>query len=127
MTLAEVEAVVPRFTGAIEQVPPAVSAIKVDGQRAYDRASKGEAVAMKARGVTIHSLQILPTCGEVAARSADGGGWRPEASVDAAPPLHHPSGGPPPRTGEELESIPPTARSAARRVGKEGVSTVGSR
>ena len=37
-TLAEVEAVLPRFTGPIEQVPPAFSAIKIDGQRAYDRA-----------------------------------------------------------------------------------------
>lgn len=130
--LAEVEAVLPRFTGAIEQVPPAFSAIKVDGQRAYDRARKGEAVAMKARGVTVYSLQILPTCGEVAARSADGGGWRPEASVDAAPPLHHPSGGPPPRIGEELESITLTAhvskgtyiRSLARDIAR-ALGTVG--
>lgn len=51
-TLAEIEAVLPRFTGPIEQVPPAYSAIKVDGQRAYERARKGEAVEMKARGVT---------------------------------------------------------------------------
>ncbi len=51
-TLAEVEAVLPRFTGPIEQVPPAYSAIKIDGQRAYDRARAGEDVAMKARGVT---------------------------------------------------------------------------
>ena len=51
-TLAEIEAVLPRFTGPIEQVPPAYSAIKIDGQRAYDRARKGEAVEMKARGVT---------------------------------------------------------------------------
>jgi len=56
-TLAEVEAVLPRFTGPIEQVPPAYSAIKIDGQRAYDRARAGEDVAMKARGVTIHSLR----------------------------------------------------------------------
>jgi len=56
-TLAEVEAVLPRFTGTIEQVPPAFSAIKVDGERAYDRARKGEAVEMKAREVTIHSLR----------------------------------------------------------------------
>lgn len=56
-TLAEVEAVLPRFTGAIEQVPPAYSAIKIDGQRAYDLARKGEAVEMKARGVTIFSLR----------------------------------------------------------------------
>ena len=56
-TLAEGEAVLPRFTGPIEQVPPAYSAIKIDGQRAYDRARAGEDVAMKARGVTIHSLR----------------------------------------------------------------------
>src|SRR3546814_8758591 len=57
-TIAEVEAVLPRFTGPIEQIPPAYSAIKIDGQRAYDRARKGEAVEMKARGVTIHSLSV---------------------------------------------------------------------
>jgi tRNA pseudouridine55 synthase len=56
-TLAEIEAVLPRFTGPIEQVPPAYSAIKIDGERAYDRARKGEAVEMKARGVTIYSLR----------------------------------------------------------------------
>jgi tRNA pseudouridine55 synthase len=57
-TLAEVEAVLPRFTGAIEQVPPAYSALKVDGARAYDLARAGEAVELKARAVTIHSLSI---------------------------------------------------------------------
>ena len=56
-TRAEVEAVLPRFTGPIEQVPPAYSAIKIDGQRAYDRARAGERVEMKARAVTIHSLR----------------------------------------------------------------------
>src|SRR3546814_9873587 len=53
----------PRFTGPIEQVPPAYSAIKIDGQRAYDLARKGETVEMKARSVTIHSLSILPGTG----------------------------------------------------------------
>lgn len=57
-TLAEVEAVLPRFTGPIEQVPPAYSALKVDGQRAYDLARAGEAVALKSRAVTIHDLRI---------------------------------------------------------------------
>ncbi|UKK83650.1 tRNA pseudouridine(55) synthase TruB [Sphingopyxis sp. BSN-002] len=56
-TLAEIEAVLPRFTGPIEQVPPAYSAIKVDGQRAYDRVRAGEEVEMKARGVTVYSLR----------------------------------------------------------------------
>ena len=59
-TLAEIEAVLPRFTGAIEQVPPAYSALKVDGQRAYDLARAGEAVELKARAVTIHSLSVRP-------------------------------------------------------------------
>jgi len=57
-TLAEVEAVLPRFTGPIEQVPPAYSAIRIDGQRAYDRARKGEVVEMKARSVTVHALSV---------------------------------------------------------------------
>ena len=59
-TLGEVEAVLPRFTGGIEQVPPAYSALKVDGQRAYDLARAGEAVELKSRSVTIHSLSIVP-------------------------------------------------------------------
>ena len=56
-TLADVEAVLPRFTGPIEQVPPAYSAIKIDGERAYDLARRGEVVEMKARAVTIFSLR----------------------------------------------------------------------
>ena len=59
-TLADVAAVLPRFTGPIEQVPPAYSAIKIDGQRAYDLARKGEVVEMKARAVTILSLSVCP-------------------------------------------------------------------
>ncbi len=55
-SLAQVEAVLPRFTGPIEQAPPAYSAIKVDGRRAYDLARAGEAVEMKLRSVTIHGL-----------------------------------------------------------------------
>ncbi len=55
--LSEIAAVLPRFTGPIEQVPPTYSAIKIDGERAYDRARAGETVEMKARAVTIHSLR----------------------------------------------------------------------
>jgi tRNA pseudouridine55 synthase len=54
----EVEAVLARFTGAIEQVPPAYSALKVDGERAYQRARTGEAVELKARAVTVHTLTV---------------------------------------------------------------------
>ena len=57
-TLAQIEAVLPRFTGPIEQVPPVYSAIKVDGARAYDLARAGEAVDLKSRSVTIHSLSV---------------------------------------------------------------------
>jgi tRNA pseudouridine55 synthase len=55
-TLAEIEAVLPLFTGPIEQVPPAFSAIKVEGKRAYRRARAGENVVIPVRRVTIHSL-----------------------------------------------------------------------
>jgi tRNA pseudouridine55 synthase len=51
------------FTGAIEQVPPAYSALMIDGQRAYDRARAGEVVEMKSRAVTIHDLVLLDTSG----------------------------------------------------------------
>lgn len=59
-TLEEIEAVLARFTGQIEQVPPAYSAIKIDGKRAYDRARAGEAVEMQARQVEIYSLDVSP-------------------------------------------------------------------
>jgi tRNA pseudouridine55 synthase len=55
---AEVQAVLPRFTGPIEQVPPAYSALKIDGKRAYDLARAGETVVLKSRSVTIHELTL---------------------------------------------------------------------
>ena len=57
-TLAEIAAVLPQFTGPIEQVPPAYSALKVDGRRAYDLARAGEVVELQTRAVTIHALII---------------------------------------------------------------------
>ena len=56
---AEIEAVLPRFTGPIEQVPPAYSALKVDGERAYDLARAGEEVVLASRAVTIRELLIM--------------------------------------------------------------------
>jgi tRNA pseudouridine55 synthase len=56
--VAEVEAVLPTFVGEISQVPPAYSAIKVDGERAYDLARAGEAVELAARVVTVHSACV---------------------------------------------------------------------
>jgi tRNA pseudouridine55 synthase len=57
-TRSEVEAVLPRFTGEIEQVPPAYSALKVDGRRAYALARAGEEVELKRRRVTILMLSL---------------------------------------------------------------------
>jgi tRNA pseudouridine55 synthase len=56
-TGAQIEAVLPRFTGPIEQVPPAYSALKVDGERAYDLARAGEEVVLAKRAVTVHQLE----------------------------------------------------------------------
>jgi tRNA pseudouridine55 synthase len=56
--LDQVNAVLPRFTGVIEQVPPAYSALKIEGKRASDRTRAGEQLEMKSRTVTIHSLTI---------------------------------------------------------------------
>lgn len=57
-TLAEVKAVLLRFTGQIEQVPPAYSALKVDGRRAYDVARAGEEVVLATRRVVVHALGL---------------------------------------------------------------------
>lgn len=57
-TRAALEAVLPDFTGPIAQVPPAYSALKVDGQRAYDLARAGEEVVLASRNVTIHALTL---------------------------------------------------------------------
>jgi tRNA pseudouridine55 synthase len=61
---ATLAAVLERFTGPIEQVPPAYSAIRIDGQRAYDRARAGEVVEMKTRAITVHSLELAEEPGE---------------------------------------------------------------
>ena len=57
---AAVIAVLPRFTGEIEQVPPAFSALKIDGKAAYARARAGELVEMRMRRTTIYELCVLP-------------------------------------------------------------------
>jgi tRNA pseudouridine55 synthase len=57
-TLAAIEAVLPRFTGEIEQVPPVYSALKVEGRRAYALARAGALPEMKSRRVRIHALSI---------------------------------------------------------------------
>ena len=54
-----IEALLPRFTGAIEQVPPAFSAVKIDGERAYKRAREGESVEIAARTVEIDAFRVV--------------------------------------------------------------------
>jgi tRNA pseudouridine55 synthase len=56
-----VAALLPGFVGAIEQVPPRYSAIKIEGERAYDIARDGEAFELKARVVNIDRLQLADT------------------------------------------------------------------
>ena len=57
--MAAIAAVLDYFEGEIEQYPPAFSAVKIDGKRAYDRARAGETVETKARIVTIHELCLV--------------------------------------------------------------------
>jgi tRNA pseudouridine55 synthase len=56
---AAIKTMLPRFTGTIEQVPPRFSAVKIDGERAYDLARDGETVELAPRAVTIHRLELL--------------------------------------------------------------------
>lgn len=55
----EISAALPRFTGVIDQVPPAFSALKLDGERAYDLARRGEPVVLEARQVEITALSLI--------------------------------------------------------------------
>jgi tRNA pseudouridine55 synthase len=71
---SDIEAILPKFTGEIEQIPPAYSAIKVDGKRAYDLARAGEDIELKPRSVTIYSL-----CGLAALRDNIGALSRKDA------------------------------------------------
>ena len=134
-TLEQVEAVLPRFTGIIEQVPPAYSALKVDGERAYDLARAGKEVLLQAREVEIFELRVLPGTGRGTASEAGGGGVsRPRtAPREDATPLHHPSDGPPPRAGEDITLLAKVskgtyirslARDIARALGTCGTVTM---
>jgi len=55
---AEIERILPRFRGVIEQVPPTYSAVKIEGQRAYDLARGDEAVTLEPRPVRIDRLEL---------------------------------------------------------------------
>jgi tRNA pseudouridine55 synthase len=59
VTTAHIEALLPRFHGTFQQVPPLYSAIKTDGVKGYERARAGEDVELPSREVTVHSLELL--------------------------------------------------------------------
>ena len=61
---AALEAVLPRFTGPIAQIPPMYSAIKINGQKLYDLARKGKEVERKPRNITIFELELLEQVSE---------------------------------------------------------------
>ena len=57
----DIRAALPSFIGEISQVPPKFSAIKIDGERAYDLAREGEAFEIPSREVTVYEADLLPT------------------------------------------------------------------
>ena len=59
ITLELIREVLPRFTGRIEQIPPAFSACKVDGKRAYNMARKGHDVELKPKVLVIDEIELL--------------------------------------------------------------------
>ena len=101
-TLADVEAVLPRFTGPISQVPPAYSALKVDGERAYDLARAGEEVVLASRDVTVHALHSSPARGR----------WQRDAPTEGEDTATVPSADtpPPPLACGERSPSPADAR-----------------
>ena len=64
-TKDEILAVLPQFTGTITQIPPAYSAIKINGERAYKLARQGETVNIPPRQVTIYELELKEQIGSV--------------------------------------------------------------
>jgi tRNA pseudouridine55 synthase len=58
-TADKIEALLPRFTGTLNQVPPAYSAIKVNGERAYDLARDGEEVVLEPRPVEVFQARLV--------------------------------------------------------------------
>lgn len=58
VTRAQIEALLPRFSGEIEQIPPMYSAVQQNGQRLYDLARKGVEVERQARRVTVYRLEL---------------------------------------------------------------------
>ena len=63
-TRRDVEQALVRFLGDIQQIPPMYSAIKINGQKLYDLARKGQEVARKPRSITIYELELLEQVSE---------------------------------------------------------------
>ena len=59
VTRAQLEAALRQFLGPIEQIPPMYSAIKINGQKLYELARRGQEVARRPRSITIHALELL--------------------------------------------------------------------
>ena len=59
VTRAQLEGALRQFLGPIEQIPPMYSAIKINGQKLYELARRGQEVARKPRSITIHALELL--------------------------------------------------------------------
>ena len=57
-TGADIETILPSFTGPIAQIPPAFSALKINGERAYDLARAGADVVLEPRRIIVHSLNV---------------------------------------------------------------------
>jgi tRNA pseudouridine55 synthase len=68
-----IEAILPGFMGEVMQVPPAYSALKINGERAYDLARDGETVELQPRPVVIHALRLVETRGDEAEFEAECG------------------------------------------------------
>ncbi|MBA2113711.1 tRNA pseudouridine(55) synthase TruB [Bremerella alba] len=58
-TRDEIDAVLPNYVGTIQQVPPAFSALKVAGKRAYDLARQGKEVELASREIEVHAIEVL--------------------------------------------------------------------
>jgi len=69
LTLTQIEAVLPQLTGEILQVPPMVSALKVDGKRLHQLAREGIEVEREPRPVTIHRFTVAPTADPLVVRA----------------------------------------------------------
>jgi tRNA pseudouridine55 synthase len=59
LDLVTIQAALPQFVGQLQQVPPAYSAIQVDGRRSYDRARAGEEFTLPARSVEVYGIEVL--------------------------------------------------------------------